>query len=117
MLPAPASRIIYANPTRRKSLTSHAIASSDPMKPTPNSAGPEPLLAFGAHPDDIEFACGGVVARETSLGRPAHFVVCSQGESASHGTPEQRAAEAENGAKILGASLEFVDLDGDARLE
>jgi LmbE family N-acetylglucosaminyl deacetylase len=86
------------------------------MKPTPNSAGLEPLLAFGAHPDDIEFACGGVVARETSLGRSAHFVVCSRGESASHGTPEQRAAEAEKSAQILGASLEFVDLDGDARL-
>ena len=87
------------------------------MKPTPNSAGLDPLLAFGAHPDDIEFACGGIVARETTLGRPAHFVVCSRGESASHGTAEQRTAEAEKGAKILGASLEFVDLDGDARLE
>jgi LmbE family N-acetylglucosaminyl deacetylase len=87
------------------------------MKPTPNSRELAPLLAFGAHPDDIEFACGGVVASETRAGRTAHFVVCSGGEAASHGSPEQRAIEAEMSAKILGATLEFIVLDGDARLE
>jgi LmbE family N-acetylglucosaminyl deacetylase len=76
-----------------------------------------PLLAFGAHPDDIEFACGGVVAKETFLGRPAHFVICSKGESGSHGTPKQRVVEAKKSAKLLGASLEFIELDGDAHLE
>ena len=75
------------------------------------------LLAFGAHPDDIEFGCGGVVALETRAGRPAHLVVCSRGESASHGTPEQRMLEAERGAAQLGATIEFVELDGDAHLE
>jgi LmbE family N-acetylglucosaminyl deacetylase len=75
------------------------------------------MLAFGAHPDDIEFACGGVVAKETRAGRAAHFVVCSRGEAASHGTPEQRAIEAENSARILGATLQFIELGGDARLE
>lgn len=73
-----------------------------------------PILAFGAHPDDIEFGCGGVIARETSLGRPSHFVVCSRGESASHGTPARRTAEAREAAAILGASIEFLDLGGDA---
>jgi len=87
------------------------------MKPTPNSPELAPLLAFGAHPDDIEFACGGVVAKETRAGRAAHFVVCSRGEAASHGTPELRAIEAEKSAKILGATLQFIELDGDARLE
>ena len=88
------------------------------MKHTPKSpTNLLPLLAFGAHPDDIEFACGGVVAKETSLGRPAHFVVCSQGEAGSHGKPKQRIAEAKKSSKILGASLEFIELDGDAHLE
>ncbi|MGD0613928.1 MAG: PIG-L family deacetylase [Verrucomicrobiota bacterium] len=88
------------------------------MKPGPNSP-PEPaaLLAFGAHPDDIEFGCGGVVARETRAGRPAHFVVCSRGEAASHGDPDRRVAEAEAAAALLGATVEFVELDGDAHLE
>ena len=87
------------------------------MKRTPNSPELAPLLAFGAHPDDIEFACGGVVPNETRVGRSAHFVVCSGGEAASHGTAKVRAIEAEKSAKILGATLEFVELDGDARLE
>src|ERR1700722_17539863 len=85
------------------------------MKPIPNSHNP--LLAFGAHPDDIEFACGAVIARETRSGRAAHFVICSRGESATHGTPAQRSAEAEKSAAILGATMEIVDLDGDALLE
>jgi LmbE family N-acetylglucosaminyl deacetylase len=75
------------------------------------------LLAFGAHPDDIEFACGGVIARETRAGRAAHFVVCSRGEAGSRGTPAGRAAEARAAAEILGATIEFLALDGDAHLE
>jgi LmbE family N-acetylglucosaminyl deacetylase len=75
------------------------------------------LLAFGAHPDDIEFGCGGVIALETRAGRTAHFAICSRGESATSGTPEQRTAEAENAATLLGATLEWVELDGDAHLE
>jgi LmbE family N-acetylglucosaminyl deacetylase len=88
------------------------------MKPTPNSPPePKPLLVFGAHPDDIEFGCGGVAAVETRAGRRAHFVVCSRGEAATHGTPAQRVAEAEKGAALLGATVEFIELDGDAHLE
>lgn len=88
------------------------------MKLTPKSQTELlPLLAFGAHPDDIEFACGGVVAKETSLGRPAHLVVCSRGEAGSQGTPRQRVAEGRKSAKLLGAGLEFLELDGDAHLE
>jgi LmbE family N-acetylglucosaminyl deacetylase len=75
------------------------------------------MLIFGAHPDDIEFGCGGVVALETQNGRSAHFVVCSNGEAASNGTPEQREAEARVAAKRLGASIEFIELDGDSHLE
>src|SRR5271170_8327010 len=88
------------------------------MKPTPNFP-PDlaPLLAFGAHPDDLEFGCGGVLALEARAGRPVHCVICSRGEAGTHGTPRQRTAEAKKGAKLLGAALEFLELDGDARLE
>jgi len=75
------------------------------------------LLAFGAHPDDIEFGAGGIVARETGAGRRAHLVVCSRGEAGTNGTPAQRTREAKAAAKHLGASLEFLQLDGDAHLE
>jgi LmbE family N-acetylglucosaminyl deacetylase len=74
------------------------------MKPTRKSpAKTPPILVFGAHPDDIEFGCGGVVARETQSSVPVHLVVSSRGEAASHGTPAQRTAEAKKAARILGA--------------
>jgi LmbE family N-acetylglucosaminyl deacetylase len=88
------------------------------MKPGPKSKNNSaPLLAFGAHPDDIEFACGGLIAKEMMAGRKAHFVVCSRGEAGTHGTPKQRTAEAKRAARILGATIEFITLDGDAHLE
>lgn len=87
------------------------------MKPTSRRPRPLDLLAFGAHPDDIEFGCGGVIARETQSGRSAHFVVCSKGESATRGTPRQRVAEASRAAALLGAGIEFAGLGGDAHFE
>ena len=87
------------------------------MKPTLNSPDLAPLLAFGAHPDDIEFGAGGVIAHETRAGRKAHFVVCSRGEAGTYGTPKQRTAEAVKAVALLGATVEFLKLDGDARLE
>jgi LmbE family N-acetylglucosaminyl deacetylase len=75
------------------------------------------ILAFGAHPDDVEFGCGGVVACETRAGHSAHLVICSRGEAGSRGTPKQRTAEAATAAALLGASHEFLRLDGDAHLE
>lgn len=87
------------------------------VKSSPEAGSLPPLLAFGAHPDDIEFGCGGVIAVESLAGRPAHLVVCSRGESGTHGTPQLRSQEAARAAEILRAELEFVDLDGDARLE
>jgi LmbE family N-acetylglucosaminyl deacetylase len=80
------------------------------MKPTTEPA----LLAFGAHPDDIEFGCGAVVAGEVRRGRPVRLVVCSRGEAGSSGTPAARAREARRAARELGAVIEFADLGGDA---
>src|SRR3954469_24697657 len=91
-----------------------------PLPPFPSVKMPSslpPLLAFGAHPDDIEFGAGGIVARETRAGRPVHFVVCSRGEAGTNGTPAQGVHEAKAGAKFLGATVDFIELDGDARLE
>ena len=78
---------------------------------------PATLLAFGAHPDDIEFGCGALIARETQAGRPAHLVVCSRGEAGTNGTPAGRTREAKRAAALLGATIEFIDLGGDAHFE
>ena len=76
-----------------------------------------PLLAVGAHPDDIEFGAGGVIARETAAGRSIHFLVCSRGEAGTNGTPAERVREAEQAAARLGATVEFIELDGDSHLD
>jgi LmbE family N-acetylglucosaminyl deacetylase len=47
----------------------------------------------------------------------AHFVICSHGESGSFGTPVERIVESRHAAEILRATVEFVELDGDAHLE
>lgn len=102
----------------RKSPTRTSTSAASTPGPESNPTG-EPLphlVAFGAHPDDIEFGCGAIVAKESAAGRPVHFVVCSRGEAATHGAPAQRVLEAETAATLLGATIEFVDLDGDAHL-
>src|SRR5262245_29394666 len=86
------------------------------MRRMPSSPEP-PVLVFGAHPDDIEFCCGGVIAQEARAGRTVHLVVCSRGEAATYGPPEQRADGAQQAAALLGASIEFIELDGDSHLE
>ena len=80
---------------------SSATPLSGQMKPMSNPRPePAPLVAFGCHPDDVEFGCGGVVAlRDPRWAAPVHVVVCSRGESASHGTPEERLAECKAGAR------------------
>jgi bacillithiol biosynthesis deacetylase BshB1 len=61
------------------------------------------LLVFGPHPDDIEIGLGGTVARHTSEGGDVVLCDLTEGELSSNGTVEQRRAEAEAAATILGA--------------
>jgi LmbE family N-acetylglucosaminyl deacetylase len=75
------------------------------------------ILAVGAHPDDIEFGCGGILLGEGARGNEILLCVCSRGEAGSSGTPDEREAEARQAAKILGAAIEFLDLGGDSHLD
>lgn len=61
------------------------------------------VLAFGAHPDDVELFCGGIMIRLVDLGYATGVVDLTRGELATHGSAEARAAEAEAGARALGA--------------
>jgi LmbE family N-acetylglucosaminyl deacetylase len=74
------------------------------------------ILAVGAHPDDVEFACGGVLLKEAARGNELFLCVCSRGESGTNGTPEEREAEARLAAELLPARLDFCDLGGDAHI-
>jgi bacillithiol biosynthesis deacetylase BshB1 len=60
------------------------------------------LLAVGAHPDDVEISCGGTVALAAAQGLAAGILDVTRGDLSTNGTPEERAAEAEDAARILG---------------
>ena len=75
------------------------------------------ILAVGPHPDDIEFGCAPVLIQEALAGHSVHLLICSKGEAGSSGTPTERAEEARQAATVLGASIEFLDLGGDCRIE
>ena len=75
------------------------------------------LLAVGAHPDDIEFGCGGVLLAEAARGSEISLCICSRGEAGSNGAPNEREAEARSAAQILGATIDFLEMGGDAHLE
>jgi bacillithiol biosynthesis deacetylase BshB1 len=74
------------------------------------------ILAFGAHPDDIEFGVGGLIIKEIQKGSTVKNIVCTLGEAGTSGTPEGRKQEAENAAKLMGAEIEFLDLGGDCHI-
>jgi bacillithiol biosynthesis deacetylase BshB1 len=60
------------------------------------------VLAIGAHPDDIELACGGAIAKLVKQGHKVALADVTQGEMGTRGTKEIRAKEAEEAAHILG---------------
>ena len=63
------------------------------------------ILAFGAHPDDVELGCSGTIAKEISLGKKVGIIDLTRGELGTRGTVEIRNTEATKAAKILGVSV------------
>jgi bacillithiol biosynthesis deacetylase BshB1 len=62
------------------------------------------ILAFGAHPDDVELSCSGTLAKQTALGYKCGVVDLTQGELGTRGTPEIRLKEAQAAGEIMGLS-------------
>ncbi|CAL2077653.1 bacillithiol biosynthesis deacetylase BshB1 [Tenacibaculum dicentrarchi] len=63
------------------------------------------ILAFGAHPDDVELGCGATIAKEIASGKKVGIVDLTRGELGTRGSAELRDIEAENAAAILGVSV------------
>jgi LmbE family N-acetylglucosaminyl deacetylase len=94
--------------------------------PTPTSA-----LAIGAHPDDVEFGCGGVLAKWAADGCTIHHLVCTDGskgtwdaEADVRALASRRQDEQREAARRLGGSnagevrfLGYVDGELDSGLE
>lgn len=60
------------------------------------------ILAFAAHPDDVELACSGTIVAHIQKGKKVGIVDLTQGQLGTRGSAEERLVEAENSAKILG---------------
>ncbi|CAA0235473.1 bacillithiol biosynthesis deacetylase BshB1 [Tenacibaculum maritimum] len=63
------------------------------------------ILAFGAHPDDVELGCSATIAKEISLGKKVGIIDLTRGDLGTRGSAELRDQEAEKAAKILGVSV------------
>lgn len=63
------------------------------------------ILAFGAHPDDVELGAGGTLAKHVDLGYKVGIIDLTKGEMGTRGTPEIRLKESDHAAKILGCDL------------
>lgn len=63
------------------------------------------ILAFGAHPDDVELGCSGTIAKEISLGKKIGIVDLTRGELGTRGSVEIRNSESDFASQILGVSV------------
>lgn len=63
------------------------------------------ILAFGAHPDDVELGCAATIAKEISLGKTVGIIDLTRGELGTRGSAEIRDVEADKAAKILNVSV------------
>ena len=76
------------------------------------------ILAFGAHPDDVELSAAGTLIKHINMGFSVGIIDLTMGEMGTRGTPEIRALEAEQAMKIIGAKFRenlkmsdsFIDL-------
>lgn len=60
------------------------------------------ILAFGAHPDDIELTVGGTLSKAAKAGYRTVAVDLTRGESGTRGTAQRRLKECARAAEILG---------------
>lgn len=80
------------------------LATSEPLR----------ILAVGAHPDDLEIACGGTLARLADEGHVVHAMVMSDGQVG--GDAALRPLEAVAGAAYMGIVSVKVHTLADTRL-
>ena len=60
------------------------------------------ILAFGAHPDDVELGCGGTIIKEVENGKKVGIIDLTLGELGTRGNVEKRKQESKKANKILG---------------
>ena len=63
------------------------------------------ILAFGAHPDDVELSCGGTIYKEIQNGKTVGIIDMTKGELGTRGSVAIRKKEAAHAAELLGVSF------------
>jgi bacillithiol biosynthesis deacetylase BshB1 len=62
------------------------------------------VLVFGPHADDVEIGLAGTIARHAAEGLLVGICDLTRAELSSNGTPDQRLAEAQQAAAVMGAA-------------
>ena len=63
------------------------------------------ILAFGAHPDDVEMSCAGTLMKHAAIGHSFGIIDLTRGELGTRGSSELRDTEAATAGKIIGTSF------------
>jgi len=63
------------------------------------------ILAFGAHPDDVEFSCSGTMTLMHRKGLKTGIVDLTRGELGTRGSAHIRTRESQNASKIMGVTV------------
>jgi LmbE family N-acetylglucosaminyl deacetylase len=72
------------------------------------------ILAIGAHPDDIELGCGGLILKAARNGHDVYMYTLTRGEAA--GDPNQREQELVKSSQVIGAKALWIDKFSDTHL-
>ncbi len=84
-----------------------------------SGALPRRVLAIGAHPDDLELACSGTLAKFVAAGCAVHLAVATRGNRGGSGTDEElterRRSESLRAAAEIGVPVTFLGF-GDSEL-
>ena len=63
------------------------------------------ILAFGAHPDDVELGCAGTLLGAIAEGKKVGVIDLTKGELGTRGTTSQRLKEAQLASEVLGLTV------------
>jgi len=63
------------------------------------------ILAFGAHPDDVELGCSGALLVAVAEGKKVGIIDLTKGELGTRGTTSQRLKEAQLAAEVMGIGV------------
>jgi len=78
------------------------------------------VLAVGAHPDDVEFSCGGTLAKYAQAGHTVIIAYATNGDKGHFRIPPPELAlvrerEARTAAAVIGAEVIWVGFSGRTR--